>query len=29
MWQGGWWAILGLGLWIIFQSVGKLLQNKF
>jgi len=29
MWQGGWWAMLGLGLWIIFQGVDKLLQNKF
>ena len=29
IWQGGWWAMLGLGLWIIFQSIGKLLQNKF
>jgi len=29
MWQGGWWAMLGLGLWIVFQGVGKLLQNKF
>jgi hypothetical protein len=23
MWQGGWWAILGLALWIIFNVVGK------
>jgi hypothetical protein len=29
IWQGGWWAMLGLGLWIIFQSIGKLLENKF
>lgn len=29
MWQGGWWAMLGLGLWVVFQGVGKLIQNKF
>ena len=29
MWQGGWWAMLGLGLWIIFRGIGKLLQSKF
>lgn len=29
MWQGGWWAMLGLGLWIVFQGIGKLFQNKF
>lgn len=24
MWQGGWWAMLGLGLWMFFTLLGKL-----
>lgn len=25
MWQGGWWAMLGLGLWIFNTFAGKLI----
>jgi hypothetical protein len=27
IWQGGWWAMLGLLLWIVLQAVSTLLQK--
>ena len=27
MWQGGWWAMIGLGLWVVFTFLGKLVDR--
>ena len=27
MWQGGWWAMLGLGFWMLFSMTGKMLDK--